>query len=253
MTLLLIGRSRMAGDFAIACQHGGRDYARVDAPSSLELALDQAKDLLVAQIDEHGVHAIVCAPMPFEEDMIAEASHIVAAERGLPIVHAEFDLHAETPNGPPWVWSAGVDHISDELGALGALGAHSLVVVDLSLSLAESLEELGALPNAVRWDVLVDTRRADPVGPKAITVDHALNILRNVGAQVVVVADRSDARTRCLLAAAAHLQLQVVALRASQLGRSSSSARPSAEAHSVLEVASWLRRVEQGHPRQPTP
>lgn len=246
MTVLLVGRSRVAGDFAMACEYGGRDYARLTAPANRGLDLDQARELLVAQIDEHAVHAIVSAPVPFDEDILAEASHVVAAERGLPIVHATLDVRTESLDGPKWVWIDAVDQISDELGA------HPVVVVDLSLSLAENLEELGSLPNAARWDVLTKARRTDRVGPSAMTVDRALRILRDVGAQAVVVADRGNARTRSLLAAADQLGLQVVALRARQPWRSPSPGGPTSEAHDVLEVANWLTRVEQAHATPPT-
>lgn len=249
MTVLLVGRSPVAADFAMACEYGGRDYARLTAPANRELDLDQAKELLVAQIDEHAVHAIVSAPVPFDEDILAEASHVVAAERGLPIVHATLDVRTESLDGPKWVWIDAVDQISDELGVLGT---HTVVVVDLSLSLAENLEELGSLPNAARWDVLTKARHTDRVGPSAMTVDRALRILRDVGAQAVVVADRGDARTRSLLAAAAQLGLQVVALRARQPWRSPSPGGPTSEAHDALEVANWLTRVEQAHSTPPT-
>ena len=88
MVVLLIGHSKLAGDFALAAEHGGRDYVWIDAHTSTDLGLDELKALMHEQVSRREIHAVICATFSVAENQLAEAGLAVAKEASLPLLFA---------------------------------------------------------------------------------------------------------------------------------------------------------------------
>lgn len=245
MPVLVVGRARAASDFAIACQHGGRDCIWIHPSAHPDLGLDEAKRLLTTQVREHGVGAVVDGTAPFGEEVFAEASYQVARTEQLPIVRAAARVFAEPPSGRAWVWVESLDEISAQLRRLGL----RQVVVDVGPAFTADEIDRAVIVQSRKLDQLSNASGESLSTHGAVTVEQAVAALRDVHVDGFLVADRGDRLTHTLLAAAARLNLFVIAVRPRRHFPSRSGISQTNTAQDARGLFQWLRTIERGRPR----
>lgn len=215
MTTLIVGATRLAGELAMALEHGDPDYLRLRRRGfAFELdgvSIQTTQDALELALRHHSVKSVIDASEPFDERVSAPLAAACRRTR-VPLLRALPDSFERSPEASRWRWV-------ETFGQAGAAAIACQGTVVVALEPLTHLVDLGDLDGV---SVVVHRQRgsADPPLPgwarvPLRTPQHRDDVswLRELGAALLLTADTGDAATRRLLEAALRSSTDVVIVR----------------------------------------